>query len=333
MKQRPKYSIPFAATPGGGIFVESLREITPDDLGERREVKKKKLTGADIVRHSIFVFAVAVFVYCLYNIVERVIAYQKADDIYSVIQEEFHNLNQSKRDDISVLVKNPRDAGMAKVNTQIHNDPSINIDEFNERFVQMRAQLTLLQKKNADTVAWIRIPDTDKTSVDYPVMQGPLGTDNDYYLRRAFDGSYNQAGSIFMDYRNRDSLSDMQNTIIYGHHMSSGAPMFANLVNYKSQGFWQTNRYIEVYTLDGIYTYEIFAAYEASPYYYDGCYFTTDFSTEGLFTRFLRGIEQNNSIETGVSVTEKDRILTLSTCSDNGKKRFAVHGKLVSIEN
>ncbi len=333
MKQhQPNRNILFAGA-ARGVFVESLGEITPDDLGERREVKKKKLTGADILRHGIFVFAVAVFVYCLYNIVDRVIAYEKAENIYSQIQDEFHNINQNKRDDISVLAKNIRDTGMALVNTQKNDGPVINPDEFNERFVQMRAQLILLQKKNQDTVGWIRIPDTDKTAVDYPIMQGPEGTDNDYYLRRAFDGTYNQAGSIFMDYRNRGSLSDMQNTIIYGHHMSSGAPMFANLVNYKSQGFWQTNRYIEVYTTDGIYTYEIFAAYEVSPYYYDGCYFTTDFSEEGLFARFLAGIAQNNGIETGVTVTEKDRILTLSTCSDNGKKRFAVHGKLVSIEN
>ena len=41
-------------------------------------------------------------------------------------------------------------------------------------------------------------------------------------------------GTIFMDYVNRSDFSD-QNTLVYGHHMKSGA-MFGALVQYKKQG-------------------------------------------------------------------------------------------------
>ena len=50
------------------------------------------------------------------------------------------------------------------------------------------------------------------------------------------------------------------NTIIYGHHMNNGA-MFAKLLKYKDQAFWEKNRYFHIYTPDGIaHKYEIFAA-------------------------------------------------------------------------
>ena len=53
----------------------------------------------------------------------------------------------------------------------------------------------------------------DETNINYPVVQT---NDNEYYLGRAFDKSKNDAGWVFMDYRNDvNNLSD--NTIIYGH--------------------------------------------------------------------------------------------------------------------
>ena len=52
-----------------------------------------------------------------------------------------------------------------------------------------------LRQKNADAVGWLYLPDT---TINYPVLQHG---DNDYYLNRQIDGSYNRNGSIFMDYR------------------------------------------------------------------------------------------------------------------------------------
>ena len=84
-----------------------------------------------------------------------------------------------------------------------------------------------LRQQNEDVTAWLYLPDS---VINYPVLQHG---DNDYYLTRQIDGSYNKNGSIFMDYRNASDFSD-RNTIIYGHHMRTGN-MFGKLVNFKKR--------------------------------------------------------------------------------------------------
>ena len=50
-----------------------------------------------------------------------------------------------------------------------------------------------LRQQNEDVTAWLYLPDS---VINYPVLQHG---DNDYYLTRQIDGSYNKNGSIFMD--------------------------------------------------------------------------------------------------------------------------------------
>ena len=88
-------------------------------------------------------------------------------------------------------------------------------------------QFDELLKTNGDVIAWIY---GANTHINYPVVQG---SDNDYYLRHLLDGTWNDNGSIFMDCANSADFSD-QNSLIYGHNMTSGA-MFSNLVKYKQQ--------------------------------------------------------------------------------------------------
>ena len=53
-----------------------------------------------------------------------------------------------------------------------------------------------LQEENKDIIAWLYCPDTE---INYPVVQSK---DNEYYLRRLLDGTWNIAGTLFIDYRN-----------------------------------------------------------------------------------------------------------------------------------
>lgn len=55
-------------------------------------------------------------------------------------------------------------------------------------------RLTVAQKENPDTVAWITIPGTN---IDAPVQQ--YG-DNDYYLRRDEKGAEDYHGCLYADY-------------------------------------------------------------------------------------------------------------------------------------
>ena len=90
-----------------------------------------------------------------------------------------------------------------------------------------------LLRKNPDTVGWIEVKGTN---INYPIVQT---TDNSYYLNHAFDGSKNEAGWVFMDYRN-DSVNFNQNTIIYAHSRLTGS-MFGSLKKHLNSS-WYTNK-------------------------------------------------------------------------------------------
>ena len=90
-----------------------------------------------------------------------------------------------------------------------------------------------LLKKNPDTVGWIEVKGTN---INYPIVQT---TDNSYYLTHAFDKTKNEAGWVFMDYRN-DAVNFNQNTILYAHSRLTGS-MFGSLKNILESS-WYTNK-------------------------------------------------------------------------------------------
>ena len=99
-----------------------------------------------------------------------------------------------------------------------------------------------LRAINEDIVAWIQIPGI---GVDYPVVQG---ADNEHYLHYTFDGKANQAGSIFLDYRNRADFTDSK-VILYGHNMKDGS-MFSNLKKFQNADFRKKQGRVYLYLPD-----------------------------------------------------------------------------------
>lgn len=87
----------------------------------------------------------------------------------------------------------------------------------------INVDFTDLKAQNSSTVGWIQV---NGTNINYPFVQTE---DNEYYLTRSFDKSYNQAGWIFLDYRNNINTLD-KNTIIYGHSRLNKT-MFGSLIN------------------------------------------------------------------------------------------------------
>ena len=173
-----------------------------------------------------------------------------------------------------------------------------------------------LQKLNDDVVAWIYCPDT---KINYPVLQTG---NNDYYLNHLLDGTYNINGSIFMDYRNESDFTD-GNTLIYGHHMQSGA-MFASLTKYKDQSRYDAHPYIYVLTPTQNYRLELFAGCIVD------CYspvFSTEM-TDDLIAEFMK-----NSKFDSVVTKPTGPVVTLSTCTyEYDDARFVVLGQLVAID-
>ncbi len=176
-----------------------------------------------------------------------------------------------------------------------------------------------LKEKNSDMIAYLKV---NNTNIDYTVVRG---SDNDYYLNHNFNKEYNQAGWIFMDYRNRFDGSD-KNIIIYGHNMLDGS-MFSSLNNVLSKSWSEdeNNLNIKLIGESGISIYRVFSVYqiEAEDYY-----IKTEFN-DGEFDKFIHTLKDRSIYDFNTEVYDFDSILTLSTCSLSGSERVVLHAKLI----
>ena len=183
-----------------------------------------------------------------------------------------------------------------------------------------------LVQENGHLAAWLII---EGTEVDYPVLYTP--DDPEYYLRKAFDGSYALSGSLFIG---ANCLPDGTNTIIYGHKMKDGT-MFGSLDSYADEEYARAHPEITYDRIqpDGSYerlTFEVMAVFYSRVYnvdeegvfrYYDG----TDLSAPEDFQHYVEAAISASLFDLGVTAEYGDRLLTLSTCSyhtDDG--RFVV---------
>lgn len=154
--------------------------------------------------------------------------------------------------------------------------------------------------------------------------QVAIERDNDYYLHHLITGENHKSGSIFMDFHNQENLSD-RNSIIYGHNMKDGS-MFGTLDQYQSQALYRNYPCFYMYVPGYIYEYQIFSCYAAPT---DHPAYTYDFPTSEDYEVFLETLQRSAEYNTGMTVTEEDQVVTLSTCVNTRKDyRYLVHGKL-----
>ena len=114
--------------------------------------------------------------------------------------------------------------------------------------------------------------------------------------------------------------------------MKNGS-MFKALHKYRDRKFMSEHSKILIYQEGRILTYKVFAAYT-----YDSRHLmmSFDFDDENIFQNYLNSIltkkDMRGNIDTTVSVTSEDRIITLSTCNNNDKQRYLVQAVLLSIQ-
>lgn len=173
---------------------------------------------------------------------------------------------------------------------------------------------------NNNTVGWIKVPNT---CIDYPVAKH---TDNSFYLNHTFDKSYNSAGWIFADYRNKFDGTD-KNIIIYGHNRMDSS-MFATLKNTQNASWYNnsTNKYLTFTTPQGTHVYQVFSVYTIKSETY---YLSTDFYNDEDYTNFLNEMKKRSIHNFNVNLTAADQIITLSTCDASGKSRVILHAKQI----
>jgi len=207
-------------------------------------------------------------------------------------------------------------------NNEITNDKNNeNIDISNEPKITNEEVASLLQI-NEDTVGWLKV---NNTNIDYPVVQAK---DNDYYLNKNFKKENDTSGWIYMDYR-ADSINLSQNTIIFGHNMYYSGVMFGTLYKAKRSD-WYTNPENQIIEFDTLYKkmkWQIFSIYTVEK---TNDYLIANFSTKDRFQEFLDLITNRSKYDFNTPVSTTDKIITLTTCSDNGKNRLVIHAVLLS---
>ena len=77
------------------------------------------------------------------------------------------------------------------------------------------------------------------------------------------------------------------------------------------------------------YIYEVFSIYYSEPV---TDYLQTSFYDDNSYTEFLNNLKKKSKYNFKVNVTSSDKIITLSTCTDDNKGRKVVHAKLVTSE-
>lgn len=177
-----------------------------------------------------------------------------------------------------------------------------------------------IKEETPDVIAWLKIEGTD---IDYPVAfrEG----DNSYYLRRDLYGNYNRNGTLFIEDYNKDDFSDPV-TIIYGHHMSSGA-MFGKLqeIYTNPETFSKFNK-IKLYLPEFELSYRVFCAV---PLDNSHILYYHDFNNNLIFEKYFEDIFQTRSLlatfDKTISITPDDRVLMLSTCFESDySQRYVV---------
>lgn len=175
-----------------------------------------------------------------------------------------------------------------------------------------------LQAKYPDVVGWLYCANT---GLNYPIVQ-TAEEGGEYYLYRDIDGSSNKNGTVFLDWRCNSDFSS-QNNLLYGHNMKTGR-MFAPIVKYKDQSFYDAHPYMYLYTPDQLYKVNLFAGMvtpgDSTVYNYS------------LSSDYIKECISSSSFKSSVG-TPTGNILTLSTCDyvyDNA--RYVVMGELVPID-
>jgi sortase B len=326
-----------ANTPDNTDFIDSLNSLSVEDIVPPHKKKRKKNSFSlfKISRLLVVFLCIGVFIYCISELSSIMNDYQRGDNLYGEIENGYQSIIEGwTLSNVSAMNISKSDIPMANyddVKTNgitIYEPPANSIDRVTSS-PKFRALLSYIENlrdtQNKDMYGYINIPNTQ---VHYPMVQT---TDNDYYLKHAFDGGYLAVGSIFIDCRNEKKVEDNKNIVIYGHNMLNGS-MFCDATKFLDESFFMNPANdIEITTFDGHYTFRVFSAYTTNKY---DNYFKTYFPTNDSYLEFLTEREAKSHFhKEGVTFSPDDVIITLSTCilgDDDG--RYAIHAKLIKVE-
>lgn len=277
-----------------------------NDTIEPKVVKKKKRKLKRWVWIFFLVIFISIIIFSSIKIIFWVKDNKKTSDTVNNINK-ITNIEEKKDDENTELVNEPEDKSEDNDYWYYIKFPLINVD------------INALKSKNNDTIGWINV---NNTNINYPYVQGK---DNGYYLTHSYDKSYNEAGWVFLDYRNSSTLSD-KNNILYAHSRLDKT-MFGSLSKTLKSNWYNNkdNHIIRLSTESENTMWQIFSVYKIPEESY---YITTNFNTDSEYETFLNTIKERSIHNFNTTLTVEDKILTLSTCYSD-TERTVVHAKLI----
>lgn len=164
----------------------------------------------------------------------------------------------------------------------------------------------------------------------------PIATTNsreeeNYYLKHTLDGTESTSGTIFLDHQN-DKNMENQVTRLWGHNLL-GENMFGDLTEYQNQGqsFYDQNKTYTLYTENGVYKLDVFAALEE-----DASTQEFDYTTGEEFLQDMSNNQNASNFTSDVSLSPDDQVVILECCPDrgsafSGNNRFSVYTKVTPV--
>lgn len=273
-------------------------------------MKLKKKAFVNFILNIIFILCLIVFLHSFLSII-------KWEKDNRMTTEKINNLQ-----DI-VNIKEDADIDEKQIILFGHEDEDDNSNYWYYASMNMiDVNLDKLVSQNNDTRGWISVGGTD---INYPFVQS---SDNKFYLNRSFDKTYNDAGWVFLDYRNNiNNLS--KNNILYAHARVDRT-MFGSLRNVLKNEWLKNkdNHVIKLSTLNENSLWQIFSVYSLETESY---YITTEFKNDADFQKYVNKSLERSRFDFNVNLNVNDIILTLSTCHGE-KKKLVVHAKLIKKE-
>ncbi|MBQ3162758.1 MAG: class B sortase [Oscillospiraceae bacterium] len=184
---------------------------------------------------------------------------------------------------------------------------------------------------NEDYIGYLEV---DGCDIYEPIMQGD---DNDYYLDHNYYGGTNKAGTVFLDYRCTVSEEYISpNIVFYGHNQEDGT-MFGNLKDYKQNvEFYQENPVIKFspefetgeYVIYGYFVTHVRPEQHSSGIVFHYHDYIETLNDEETFNWYINEVQKRNQIVSPVDVQYGDKLLCLSTCSNEfSDSRFVVFAR------
>lgn len=222
-------------------------------------------------------------------------------------------------------IKNIQNENKGLLNVEINKE---SLRDGKNQVTERMLQVQKLNKEYPELKAWIEIEDT---VINYPIMQR---NDNSFYINHDYKKEYSKWGALFLD-KDFDWSIPSSNLLIYGHNFSDGL-MFADLLKYRDEEFYNNHKKIRFTTIEEDVEYDILAIFNSRVYYKSEqnvfrYYFFVDAETEEEFDEYVNNAKKASIYKNDIEAEYGDQLLTLSTCDYSQEDgRFVVVARKIN---